>query len=289
MRELLRQTLETIKVARPGFWPTQLWFFVLPLGQLYMFDKPSFWVGCTYVCFPLGLLLYGWNDLNDYETDARNPRKGSWLFGGRPDAQLRRVLPWIIAAVQLPFAVVFWLWMGPVHTVAFFGLVVLANALYNARRFGTKHWPVVDLLNQVGYLIIFLLSSWLCNVEQLHWPALVFSGLFAMQSHLFGQIMDMDADIEAGRKTTAIVIGTIPAKLLLAAMMIAETTIAARHFRGWAAAAFTGCGAAFFVADAIAGPKRYPLWFVKMFFIGWNVVVLATMHFVWREGVFLAG
>jgi len=57
-----------IKVARPGFWPTHLWFFLLPLGQREMFGRPGFWLGCAYVCFPLGLLLYGWNDLFDAET-----------------------------------------------------------------------------------------------------------------------------------------------------------------------------------------------------------------------------
>ena len=65
-----------IKVARPGFWPTHLWFFLLPLGQREMFGRPGFWLGCAYVCFPLGLLLYGWNDLFDAETDRRNQRKG---------------------------------------------------------------------------------------------------------------------------------------------------------------------------------------------------------------------
>ncbi|MCA9606810.1 MAG: hypothetical protein KC619_14490, partial [Myxococcales bacterium] len=70
-----------MKISRPGFWPTQLWFFLLPLGLRDMFGAPAFWLGCVYVCLPLGLLSYGWNDLGDYETDALNPRKDSWLFG----------------------------------------------------------------------------------------------------------------------------------------------------------------------------------------------------------------
>ena len=104
---LVTRAAELVKIARPGFWPTQLWFFLLPLGMRDLFGSPAFWLGCVYVCFPLGLLSYGWNDLGDVETDALNPRKDSWLFGARPDAWMRARLPWTIALVQLPFLVAF--------------------------------------------------------------------------------------------------------------------------------------------------------------------------------------
>ena len=139
--------LEVIKVARPGFWPTQLWFFVLPFYGRYMFDDPAFWLGATYACFPLGLLLYGWNDLGDAETDADNPRKGSWLFGGRPDETLRRRLPWIIGAVQLPFVIAFVAIAGP-KMLLWFAAVLLTNAAYN--NFGFKARPGLDVLNQAS-------------------------------------------------------------------------------------------------------------------------------------------
>ena len=53
-----------------------------------------------------------------------------------------------------------------------------------------------------------------------------------------------------------------------------------------ATALFMAAGAVFFTADAIAGPARYPVRFSKMFFLGWNAVVLTSMHFVWQLGVF---
>ena len=60
-----RGLIEIIKIARPGFWPTHLWFYLLPFAGRDMFGSFSFWVGAVYVCFPLGLLMYGWNDLGD--------------------------------------------------------------------------------------------------------------------------------------------------------------------------------------------------------------------------------
>jgi len=277
-----------IKVARPGFWPTHLWFFLLPLGQREMFGRLGFWLGCLYVCFPLGLVLYGWNDLFDAETDRRNERKDSWLFGAcLDDAGLRR-LPLAIALVQLPFVVGF-TWLFGAKMLLWFAALGAANAVYNWPRFGWKNWPGLDLLNQVGYLLVFVLASWLCQVPQLSAPALVFSGLFAMQCHLFGQIMDVDADKEAGRHTTAVIIGVRTSKVLVVALLVAAAAIAWRWFRGGAVQVFLIGAAGLFLGDAVLGyrARPYPAWLSKAFFVGWNLVVLATMHFVWSRGLFV--
>ena len=284
MPNLFRPLAELIKVARPGFWPTHCWFYLLPFAGRDMFGSLEFWLGAVYVCFPLGLLLYGWNDLGDFESDKLNPRKDSWLFGARPNDELRRRLPWWIAAVQVPFVVAFASLAGP-KMIGWFGAVVFVNATYNT--FGFKKFPVLDLLNQVGYLLIFMLASWLCDVPQLSIPLMGFSALFAMQSHLFGQLMDVDEDKAAGRKSTAIMIGVVPAKWLLVLIMLVEAGIAYQFFRFGVVSLFMLAGALFFIFDAALGPRRYPVWFSKWFFIAWNVVVIASMHFVWRYDVFL--
>ncbi|MEZ6090568.1 MAG: UbiA family prenyltransferase [Pirellulaceae bacterium] len=276
--------LEVIKIARPGFWPTHIWFYLLPFAGRDMLSSPAFWLGGFYVSFPLGLLLYGWNDIGDYQSDRLNPRKDSWLFGARPDATMRDRLPWIITIVQVPFLIAF-IAIAGWKMALWFAAVLATNAAYNS--FGFKRLPVLDLLNQVGYLLIFLLGSWLCFVPQLNWPTMVFSGLFAMQSHLFGQLMDVDEDRVADRHGTAITIGVLPAKWLLVAIMSAEVAISLTYFRSPHVAIFMLCGTTFFVVDAIAGPKHYPVWFTKLFFAAWNVIVIATMHFVWRWGMFL--
>ena len=37
---------------------------------------PTFWVGCLFFLIPYNLAMYGINDVFDYESDLRNPRKG---------------------------------------------------------------------------------------------------------------------------------------------------------------------------------------------------------------------
>ena len=275
--------LTLVKVSRPGFWPTQLWFYLLPFAGRDMFGISAFWLGAFYVCFPLGLLLYGWNDICDADTDSLNPRKDSWIFGARPDAATRRWLPTAIAVVHIPFVVLFVAVAGA-KMLVWALLVFLSNATYNT--FGFKQRPVLDILNQVGYVLVFVLGSWLCFVPQLNAPAMLFSAIFAMLSQVFGQLMDVDPDREAGRKSTVILMGVQNGKLMLVAMMLIEAGIAWTYFTGWYIALFMLAGAIYFFFDAIFGPDRYPMWFTKTFFVGWNIIVVVTMHFIWRYGVF---
>jgi 4-hydroxybenzoate polyprenyltransferase len=123
-------------------------------------------------------------------------------------------------------------------------------------------------------------------MPQLNAAAMLFGALFAMQSHLFGQLMDIDQDKNAGRRSTAILLGVRNAKLLLAAIMLLESSIAFQFFSGQLVSYFMLAGAIFFATDSQIGPTRYPLWFVKWFFIGWNVIVIITIHFIWKYGVF---
>ena len=281
---MLKPFLDIVKISRPGFWPTHIWFFLLPFAERNMFGSAAFWLGAIYVCFPLSLLLYGWNDIGDWETDQINPRKDSWLFGARPDRAMRDRLPWIIAAVQIPFLILF-TWISGPKMLLIVALIVATNFTYNT--LGFKRIAVMDLANQAGYALMFVLASWLCNVPQLHGAAIVFGILFAMQSHLFGQLMDVEQDAAAGRKSTAILLGVPNSKMLLACLMFTESAIAFTFFRGYYVGIFMALGGLFFFSDAVVGPKQYPAWFIKAFFVGWNIIVILTMHFIWADGSFL--
>ena len=215
------QMRQIIRVARPGFWATQIWFYMLPLGGHDVLGHWPFWIGAFYVTFPLSLLLYGWNDVVDYETDQLNLRKGTYLFGARCSKEELKRIPLVIGLVQLPFIALF-VWKIGIVFLFWVVAAVIVNAAYNVSLFALKSRPFFDLANQVGYLLVFVLSSWLNGVPQLPPGAFIFGGLFAMHSHLLGQLMDYDPDRKAGRRTTAVVIGVIPSKWLLAGILSAE-------------------------------------------------------------------
>ena len=153
-----------------------------------------------------------------------------------------------------------------------------------------KNWPVVDLLNQISYVLVFVLGSWLNGVPQLPWFTFVFGALFAMHSHLFGEIMDREPDLAAGRRTTAGTLGMVPAKWLLASILASEAALTGCCARDpWIAAALTG-GALFFLLDAtlLWRARPYAGWQMRLFFLGWNAAALLSIPWVWQSATLAA-
>jgi 4-hydroxybenzoate polyprenyltransferase len=277
-----------LKMARPGFWLTSIWFYLLPLGQQNVFGNPEFWYGLIYVSFPLGMMIYGWNDMVDFETDQMNPRKDTFLFGARPTPEQIRGLPWRIALVQFPFVVLF-TWLLGWRALAWFAALAAAAALYNWPRVGFKSRAGLDLLNQTGYLLVFVLSSWLNGLPQAPWFTFVFGALFAMHSHLFGEIMDLEPDRAVGRRTTAVVIGILPAKAVMVAFLSLEALLMWNVVHApWIGAAFAS-GALLFIADALFlwRERPYASWQMRLFFLGWNAAALLSIPWVWRTASFI--
>ena len=272
-----------LQAARPGFWLTAIWFYFVPVGGQSVLGQGEFWAGLVYVTFPLGVLLYGWNDVVDFDVDRFNPRKGTYLFGARGTPERLRRLPWQIACVQLPFAVLFARLLG-LKALAWFGTLITLTALYNLRPFAFKGRPGFDLLNQAGYLLVFVLASWLNHVPQVPWFTFLFGAMFAMHSHLFGQIMDLEPDRRAGRRTLAGVLRARPAKWLLIAFLAAEAVLIWTRARDPWLAAFLAASAVWFTLDVMLlwRDRPYSPGAMRLLFLGWNAVALGSIPWVWH-------
>jgi 4-hydroxybenzoate polyprenyltransferase len=240
------------------------------------------------VLFPLGFLLYGVNDIVDAEADRLNPRKGTFLFGSLGRAEQLAALRWKIAAVQIPFLILFFFVIGP-RIFAWFGVLLIAVGIYNAPRFGWKSRPPFDVLIQASYLLVFVLSSWLNGVSQLPWQTFLFGALFAMHAHIFGEVMDMEPDRLSGRRTTATLLGGVSSKLLMAAILCVETVLIYVSFGDLVITGFLGLGAAWFLVDATTLWKNraYSPTEMRLFMWGWNVAALAGMAWNWTRGSLL--
>lgn len=260
-------------------------FYLMSLGHTDFFHSGKLWLGLFYVLFPLGLLLYGANDIVDAETDLLNPRKGTFLFGPRGAREQLATLKWQIAVVQLPFLAVFYYLVGP-RILWWYAVLLLAVGLYNAPRFGWKGRPPFDVLIQASYLLVFVLSSWLNNVPQLPWQTFLLGALFAMHSHIFGEVMDIEPDRLSGRQTTATLIGRVPAKLLISALLCIETGLVYFYFQDSIIAGFLAIGMFWFVLDAAAIWKNRPYSPMEMqlFLWGWNIVALLGIFWNWKRG-----
>lgn len=270
-----------LQVCRPGLWTTTALFYLMPLGHSIALTSVRLWVGLVYVLIPLGFLLYGVNDITDVEADRLNPRKGTFFFGSLGRAQQLAALRWQIAIVQIPFLAAFMVWIGA-RVLLWFSVLLVAVALYNAPRIGFKGRPPLDVLIQASYLLVFVLSSWLNGVPQLPWQTFAFGGLFAMHSHLFGEVMDIAPDRESGRTTTAVRIGALQTKLLIALFLTVEVALVTRYFQDPLMAGFLAAGVLWFVADAcwFSGNRLYRPQTMRLFMWLWNAA--AVLLIVWN-------
>jgi 4-hydroxybenzoate polyprenyltransferase len=273
-----------LQVSRPGLWSTTALFYLMPLGHVDIIHSRIFWVGLFYVLFPLGLVLYGVNDVVDADADRFNPRKGTFLFGSLGASDQLSALRWKIVAVQIPFLALFYFLVGP---RILWWLLALATAvgLYNAPRFGWKGLPPLDVLLQSSYLLVFVLSSWLNHAPQLPWPAFLFGALFAMHSHVFGEVMDIAPDRLSGRRTTTTEIGIVNAKLLIAALLCVEGVLVFVFFRDLLITGFLAAGVVWFLLDARIFWKNhaYTPAQMRIFMCAWNAASLGGMYWNWTH------
>src|SRR6202158_1776222 len=273
-----------IQVSRPGLWSTTAMFYLMPLGHADFLHSGRLWLGLFLVLFPLGMLLYGVNDIVDAEGDLLNPRKGTFLFGSRGAREQLTALRWQIAVVQLPFLAAFYFLVGP-RILLWYAPLLLAVGLYNAPRFGWKGRPPFDVLIQASYLLVFVLSSWLNHAPQLPWQTFLFGALFAMHSHVFGEVMDIEPDRLSGRQTTATLIGRVPAKLFIAALLCVEAALVHFFFRDWIISGFLTLGVMWFVLDAslLWRDRAYSPMEMRLFMWGWNIAALLGMFWNWKR------
>jgi 4-hydroxybenzoate polyprenyltransferase len=242
------------------------------------------WLGLFFVLFPLGFLLYGVNDIVDADNDALNPRKGTFMFGSRGAREQLAALKWQIALVQIPFVLAFYFLVGP-RILWWYAILLLAVGLYNAPGFGWKGRPPFDVLIQASYLLVFVLSSWLNHAPQLPWQTFLFGAMFAMHSHIFGEVMDIEPDRLSGRRTTATLIGRVRAKFLIAAFMCVETVLVWINFHSWIIAGFLAFGAIWFLIDAtlLWKSQAYRPKEMRLFLWGWNAAALLGMLWNWTH------
>jgi 4-hydroxybenzoate polyprenyltransferase len=237
------------------------------------------------VAMPLGMLIYAVNDISDWRTDQLNPRKDSFLFGARPTFEQIRQLPLQVTLFQVPFLLAFWTILGP-RALLWFVAAILSTLAYNHPKYGAKDRPYFDVLAQVGYLLVFVLATWMSGRTISPWYVFVFGALFAMHSHLFGQIMDIEPDAQAGRTTTAVVIGARNSKFFAALLLAIEALVALNFESKPYLSPLLALGALGFVFDAlfIWREEPYPTWLVTMFFFGWNFLLLLEIGWSYWKG-----
>lgn len=165
-------------------------------------------VGFLFFLIPYNLLMYGINDVFDYESDIRNPRKGG-IEGAKLRPDLHRPMLWTAAIVTTPFVVwlvavgswTSWLWLA----VSLFSVIA-----YSVPGFRFKERPFLDSVTSSAHFVtpaaygLALAGGSVGEVGALAFAAFF---LWGAASHAFGAVQDVVADREAGIGSVATVIG----------------------------------------------------------------------------------
>jgi 4-hydroxybenzoate polyprenyltransferase len=165
-------------------------------------------IGTLYFLIPYNLAMYGINDVFDYESDLRNPRKGG-VEGALLDRRMHR--PTIIAAIvtNVPFLVYLVIVGSPLSWVVLV-ISVFAVIAYSAKGLRFKEKPFLDSITSsthfVSPAIYGLVLAGAVFTPQL-WALLAAFFLWGVASHAFGAVQDVIADREADISSIATVIG----------------------------------------------------------------------------------
>ena len=283
---MLQKLLFYLKVSRPGLWFATVWLYLLPTSQNEMLlSSFAFWYGFFYVCFPLNFLVYGWNDSVDFETDKLNPRKDSFWFGAKGSKEELEIL-WkpmlIVHLICMPYLI----YLGSFPMVIIILLFLLINGLYNLKENGIRSKPPFELLCQIGYLLVVPLSMLVNDTGMIPWQTFFYLFLFSMQSHLIGEVMDIEPDRKSGHKTTATILGMQKTKLLIIGIVSMEVGFLFYVFRDFIFGSVLALGLVWLLLDLliIYKTKKYTVGQMKFFAFGSNMIAVATISYVWYTG-----
>lgn len=274
-----------LKTSRPGLWFPTVWLYVIPTAGMAVWADPVFWVGLLYFTFPFNYFIYSWNDWADMEIDALNPRKNTYLFGAVAVEGLKNQVIWVNAAVQLPFWL-FFTWHTGYYIIWWLATLFFLNYVYNAKRVKISGKPPWELFVSLGYLLALVMSVKLNKVVAVPPFTYLYLILFAIQSHLIGEIMDIAPDRAGQRRTSATVLGYKYAKLLLALIVGVEAYLLLQQFNELLLGGFLVLYALYMTLDAffIYKSNPYPLHLIKLFGICANIAALVTMVWLWFTG-----
>ena len=286
---MIAQLFFWLKISRPGLWFATVWLYILPTSQMDILHSFPFWLGLFYVCFPLNFMVYGWNDMVDREIDALNPRKDSFLFGARGSLEQLQGLWKPIAIVQL-LSYPLLIWYGGWQILFLLLGLLIINALYNWPQKGLRTRPPWELLCQFGYILVVPFSMLLNDSPALPWPTFLYLLLFAIQSHLMGEVMDITPDRESGRKTTATEMGMKFTKLLIMGIVATEVGLLFFVFEEYVFGGMLALGLVWLVLDLlfIFKTKSYSVGQMKLFGLASNLLAIMSMAYVWYSGCLLA-
>ena len=196
-----------LRVSRPRFWMYVFGPYIV--GALCsaaapkQFFAPLALLFALFFVFPANLLIYGVNDIFDYETDVLNAKKRGYEALIPPDqrGQIGRAT----ARFCAPF-LVFLPFLPRGSFVALLGFLFF-SLFYSAPPIRAKARPIMDSIFNVLYIFPGVFAYFLCGGRHFSWILFFGAHAWAMAMHAYSAVPDISADNEAKVPTVATFLG----------------------------------------------------------------------------------
>src|SRR4028118_1807522 len=195
------------QLSRPRFWIYVFGPYLVGLAagaeQLEDFRRwPVLFFG-LYFLFPANILIYGVNDIFDYETDKNNSKKIEYetLVTPRQRPGLWRV----IALTNLPFLLVLAQidWQAGAAMLAF----LFFSIFYSVPPIRAKIRPIMDSAFNILYIFPGVFGYLVIGDTHLSGVLIVAAWCWAMAMHAYSAVPDITADRSSGISTVATLLG----------------------------------------------------------------------------------
>ncbi|WP_413317778.1 prenyltransferase [Agrococcus sp. 1P02AA] len=165
-------------------------------------------IGTLFFLVPYNLAMYGINDVFDYASDAKNPRKGG-IEGALLPPSTHAATLWWSALLCLPFVVALVV-LGDPLSWAVLAVSLFAVVAYSAAGLRFKEVPVLDsitssthFVSPAVYGLVLAGAEWSPQLVAI----LVAFFCWGMASHAFGAVQDVVPDREGGIASIATALG----------------------------------------------------------------------------------
>ena len=203
-----------IEAIRQLFWSSRPISWIntaYPFAVTYLFATGKIdihlLVGFVFFLGPYNLLMYGINDVFDYESDLRNPRKDG-IEGALLDPKWHRLTVNAAVISCVPF-VAYLTFVGSSGSTSWLYLFLFTVIAYSAKGLRFKEKPFLDSLTSASHFVGPLIYALALTKTSLVDNIIVIAAftLWGMASHAFGAVQDVIADREGGIASIATAIG----------------------------------------------------------------------------------
>ncbi|MGB7209325.1 MAG: prenyltransferase [Pyrinomonadaceae bacterium] len=218
-----------LKVSRPRFWIYIFGPYIV--GLIAGVENKTELLNLLYLLFgiyflyPANLLIYGVNDIYDYETDRLNEKKADYETLVTPE---RRYGLWL-AIFLANFAFLDILLLGSIPVIISGVGFLFFSIFYSAPPVRAKTKPFLDSAFNVLYILPGVFSYALVTGAFPPTSLIIAGGLWTAAMHAYSAIPDIEADRAAGLKTIAVVLNPYGTLAFCATLYAASAILSAEY------------------------------------------------------------